>query len=110
MTPEIIIKAFLEVWETQPELFQETGAVDSLESLQTQIIKLRGQDNETVAKTLKKWCKTYKPLRNEVLENSRKPKLSRTQPEDRSQVLTNRYPELYQNLNERVPTPDTENS
>jgi hypothetical protein len=110
MTPEITIKAFLEVWETQPELFEQTGAVGGLENLQTQIIKLRGQDNETVATTLKKWCKTYKPLRNEVLDTTRKPNLSRTQPEDRSQVLTNRYPELYQNLNERVPTPDTENS
>jgi hypothetical protein len=64
MTPEITIKAFLEVWETQPELFEQTGAVGGLENLQTQIIKLRGQDNETVATTLKKWCKTYKPLRN----------------------------------------------
>lgn len=97
------ISGFLQVFETKPEIFEEEGAVEALASLNQTISQMVNKCDEEVADAIGKWCKNYPKIREMINSISRKPDPQRTKKEEQEPRLSNRYPELPENLKKRIP-------
>jgi len=109
MTDEQFISASLQVFETQPEVFEQFGAVDALANLNNTISQMADSSNQEVADAIGNWCEDYPEISNEINlidikgGNDRKLKPQPTKTEGQNERLSNRYPELPENLKKRLP-------
>ena len=104
MTDEEFISGFLAVFETKPEVFEQAGAVDDLANLTNTISQMADKSNKEVADTLGDWCANYPKITDEINKlDNRKLKPEATKKEGQEPKLSNRYPELPENLKKRLP-------
>ena len=102
-TPETIIAAFLQVWETNPDdIFTTSGAINGLPELKSYVVGNPDKPNADIAKKIQDWSKNYKQLRDVIAALSRKPKNIPTDPTKQANVVDNRYPELAESLRKRI--------
>ncbi|MEG4912855.1 hypothetical protein [Microcoleus sp. B7-D4] len=98
------ISAFLQIFETQPEVFEEVGAVEDLANLNQTISQMVDESDEEVADTIGTWCKKYPKIRDTLRSIiNRKLKPEPTKKEAQDPKLSNRYPELPENLRKHRP-------
>jgi len=103
---ENFISGFLQVFETKPELFEQFGAVDALANLNNTISQMADSSNQEVADAIGNWCEDYPEITNEInlidlTDRKLQPKPTKT--EGQNERLSNRYPELPENLKKRLP-------
>ena len=103
MTDEEFISGFLAVFETKPEVFEQVGAVDDLANLSNTISQMADKSNNEVADALGDWCANYPKITDEINKFERKLKPEATKKEGQEPKLSNRYPELPENLKKRLP-------
>jgi len=103
MTDEQFISGFLAVFETKPEIFEQAGAVDDLANLTNTISQMADKSNKEVADAIGYWCTNYPKITNEINKVDRKLKPEATKKEGQKPKLSNRYPELPENLRKRLP-------
>ncbi|MEG3976684.1 hypothetical protein QT970_18970 [Microcoleus sp. herbarium8] len=103
MTDEQFISGFLAVFETNPEVFEQAGAVDDLANLSNTISQMADKSNNEVADAIGYWCANYPKITDEINNFIRKPKPQPTKKEAQEPRLLNRYPELPENLKKRRP-------
>lgn len=103
MTDEQFISGFLAVFETKPEVFEQAGAVDDLANLSNTISQMADQSNNEVADALGDWCANYPKITDEINKFERKLKPEATKKEAQEPKLSNRYPELPENLKKHLP-------
>ena len=105
MTDEQFISGFLAVFETKPEVFEQVGAVDDLANLSNTISQMADKSNNEVADALGDWCANYPKITDEIrnLLKDRKLKPEATKKEGQEPKLSNRYPELLENLKKCLP-------
>ena len=103
MTDKEFISGFLAVFETKPEVFEQVGAVDDLANLSNTISQMADKSNNEVADALGDWCAKYPKITDEVNYIIRKIKPEPTKKEGQNPRLSNRYPELPENLKKRLP-------
>ena len=103
MTDEQFISGFLAVFETKPEVFEQAGAVDDLTNLSNTISQMADKSNNEVADALGDWCANYPKITDEINKFERKLKPDRTKKEGQEPKLSNRYPQLPENLKKRIP-------
>jgi hypothetical protein len=98
------ISGFLQIFETKPEVFEEVGAVEDLANLNQTISQMVDRSDEEIADALGTWCKKYPKIRDTLHSIiSRKLKPEPTKKEAQDPKLSNRYPELPENLKKRLP-------
>jgi hypothetical protein len=98
------IFAFLQVFETKVELFEQVGAVEDLANLNQDIAQMVDESDEDVAYAIGQWCKKYPRIIDAVnLVNTKKLIPEATKKEAQEPRLSNRYPELPENLKKRLP-------
>lgn len=114
MTPEEqLIAAFLDIWETNPKnIFETSGAINGLDSLQKKIETSVDRSNEEFNSILGKWCQDYPELTKAILaekdrqsgegSNSRKVKGYQNVSTQESHSLQNQYPQISPSLRERL--------
>ncbi|MEG4285854.1 hypothetical protein QUB68_22235 [Microcoleus sp. A006_D1] len=106
---EKFISGFLQVFETKPELFEQFGAVDALANLNNTISQMADSSNQEVADAIGNWCEDYPEITNEIIlidrqdGKDRKLQPKATKIEGQNERLSNRYPELPENLKKRIP-------
>ncbi len=100
---EKFISGFLQVFETKPELFEQFGAVEALANLNNTISQMADSSNQEVADAIGNWCEDYPEISNEINLTERKLKPQPTKTEGQNERLSNRYPELPENLKKRIP-------
>ncbi|WP_293352091.1 MULTISPECIES: hypothetical protein [unclassified Microcoleus] len=105
MTDEQFISGFLAVFETKPEVFEQAGAVDDLVNLSNTISQMADKSNNEVADAIGDWCANYPKITDEINKFERKLKPEATKKEGQEPKLSNRYPELPENL--RKPRPNS---
>lgn len=103
MTDEQFISGFLAVFETKPEVFEQAGAVDDLANLSNTISQMADKSNNEVADALGDWCANYPKITDEINKVERKLEPQRTKKEAQEPQLSNRYPELPENLKKCLP-------
>ncbi|MCC3412245.1 MAG: hypothetical protein JGK24_18715 [Microcoleus sp. PH2017_29_MFU_D_A] len=103
MTDEQFIAGFLKVFETKPEIFEQGGAVDALANLSNTISQMADSSNKEVADAIGNWCADYPKITDEINLTARKLKPEATKTEGVNERLSNRYPELPENLKKRLP-------
>lgn len=103
MTDEEFISGFLAVFETKPEIFERFGAVDDLANLSKTISEMTDKSNKEVADAIGDWCSNYPKITDEINLINRKLKPEATKQEAQEPRLSNRYPELPENLKKRLP-------
>ncbi len=103
MTDEEFISGFLAVFETKPEVFEQVGAVDDLANLSNKISQMADKSNNEVADAIGDWCANYPKITDEINLMARKPDPQPTKKEQQEPRLSNRYPELLENLKKRPP-------
>jgi hypothetical protein len=103
MTDEEFISGFLTVFESKPEIFERVGAVDALANLNNTISQMADSSNKEVADAIGKWCEDYSQITDEINLIDRKIKPQATKTEEQEPKLSNRYPELPENLKKRLP-------
>ena len=103
MTDEEFISGFLAVFETKPEVFEQVGAVDDLANLSNTISQMADKSNNEVADVIGDWCANYPKITDEINKIERKLKPQPTKKEGQEPKLSNRYPELPENLKKRLP-------
>jgi hypothetical protein len=103
MTDEEFISGFLKVFETKPEIFEQFGAVDALANLSNTISQMADSSNKEVADAIGNWCADYPKITDEINLIDRKIKPEATKKEEQEPRLSNRYPELPENLKKRLP-------
>jgi hypothetical protein len=116
MTDEQFIAGFLKVFETkpevfeqvravetQPEVFEQVRAVDDLANLSNTISQMADSSNKEVADAIGNWCADYPKITDEINLTARKLKPEATKTEGVNERLSNRYPELPENLKKRLP-------
>ncbi len=102
-TPEKIIAAFLQVWETNPDdIFTTSGAINGLPELSSYVVGHPEKSNADIAKKIQEWSRNYKQLRDVLVAALRKPKNKPTDPTKQGNVVGNNYPELYASLCKRI--------
>ena len=97
------ISRFLEVFETKPDLFEEVGAVEDLANLNQTISRMVDESDDKVADAIGTWCKKYPKIREQVNLVLKKLQPKATKTEGQNERLSNRYPELPENLKKRLP-------
>lgn len=98
------ISAFLQVFETQPDLFEQVGAVAALANLNQTISDMGDKSDEEVADAIGKWCEDYPKIANAInLKKDKKWEPQPTKQESQEPKLTNRYPELPESLKKHLP-------
>lgn len=102
MTDEEFISGFLAVFETKPEVFEQAGAVDDLANLSNTISQMGDKSNNEVADALGDWCANYPKITDEINKIERKLEPQPTKKEAQEPKLSNRYPELPENLKKRL--------
>jgi hypothetical protein len=105
MNPEDIISAFLSVWETDSELFNNPDVSDSLGDLQKQLAKLETASDEEIADCLEDWFSDYEAITDAVDASSTR-KLTGANnagPKTDDRAVVNQYPEITEILRNRVP-------
>ncbi|MCY7384080.1 MAG: hypothetical protein LH628_16135 [Microcoleus sp. CAN_BIN18] len=100
---EKFISGFLQVFETKPELFEQFGAVEALANLNNTISQMADSSNQEVADAIGNWCEDYPEISNEINLTERKLQPQPTKTEGQNERLSNRYPELPENLKKRIP-------
>jgi len=100
---ENFISGFLQVFETKPELFEQFGAVEALANLSNTISQMADSSNQEVADAIGNWCEDYPEITNEINLIDRKIKPQPTKTEGQNERLSNRYPELPENLKKHLP-------
>lgn len=102
---EKFINGFLQVFENKPELFELWNAVEALDDLDKAISKMADKSNREVAVVISDWCKKYPKITDEIrnLLKDRKLEPQPTKKEAQNPRLSNRYPELPENLKKRLP-------
>lgn len=103
MTDEQFISGFLAVFETKPEIFEQAGAVDDLANLSNTISQMADKSNNEVADAIGNWCADYPKITDEINKFERKLEPQPTKKEAQDPKLSNRYPELPENLKKRLP-------
>ncbi|MEG5060212.1 hypothetical protein QUB60_20145 [Microcoleus sp. A2-C5] len=103
MTDEQFISGFLAVFETKPEVFEQFGAADALANLSNTISQMADSSNKEVADAIGNWCQDYPKITDEINLMARKIKPQATKTEGQNERLSNRYPELPENLKKRIP-------
>jgi hypothetical protein len=103
MTDEQFISGFLAVFETQPEVFEQVGAVDDLANLSNTISQMANKSNNEVADAIGDWCANYPKITDEINKFERKLIPEATKKEAQEPKLSNRYPQLPENLKKRLP-------
>ncbi|MCC3437223.1 MAG: hypothetical protein EAZ39_19380 [Oscillatoriales cyanobacterium] len=103
MTDEEFISGFLAVFETKPEVFEKVGAVDALANLSNTIFQMADSSNKEVADAIGYWCANYPKITDEINKFERKPGPKPTKKEQQEPRLSNRYPELLENLKKHIP-------
>ncbi|MCC3489202.1 MAG: hypothetical protein JGK35_01245 [Microcoleus sp. PH2017_16_JOR_D_A] len=103
MTDEQFIAGFLKVFETKPKIFEQGGAVDALANLSNTISQMADSSNKEVADAIGNWCADYPKITDEINLTARKLKPEATKTEGVNERLSNRYPELPENLKKRLP-------
>ena len=104
MTDEQFISGFLAVFETKPEVFEDAGAVDDLANLNNTISQMADKSNNEVADAIGDWCANYPKITDEINKfDNRKLKPEATKKEGQEPKLSNRYPELPENLRKHRP-------
>ncbi|MCT7954256.1 hypothetical protein [Laspinema palackyanum] len=101
MKPEKLIADFLNVWDNQPEVFEATGAMAGLESLNAEMGELEDLSNPAIATKIEELCEAYSGLAEAIIGASRKPKPKPSESAQSEKVLDNRFPKLSQVLRER---------
>lgn len=109
MTPEEIIAAFLNIWETNPNnVFEKSGAVKGLDRLKEVVTHSQSDSNEVFVDRLGQWCGDYPQLTTVVMaakERKFKPE-NNFSSQEVEQTLANRYPQISQALRDRQPNAD----
>ena len=101
---EKFINGFLQVFENKPEVFELWGAVDDLDNLDKTIFKMADKSNQEVVKVISDWCKKYPKITDEIRSLlDRKWEPTPTKQEGQEPKLTNRFPELLENLKKHIP-------
>ena len=107
MTDEELIGGFLEVFEKNPQIFvEQPGAVDALKNLSNTISDMTDKSNEEVAHAIGESCEEYPAIANEINEInsniSRKLEQKPIKKKGQEPMLSNRYPNLPENLRNRL--------
>ncbi|MFB2836256.1 hypothetical protein [Floridanema evergladense] len=102
MEPEKLINSFLKVWDVNPEIFEKTGAIAGLDSMQKDIEKINQESLEDIAKRIEDLCDDYEGLAEAILAANRKPKPKKSKDTNLENILENRYPEIYKALREKI--------
>ncbi|OCR00194.1 hypothetical protein BCD67_21210 [Oscillatoriales cyanobacterium USR001] len=97
------IAAFLQVFETQPELFEQVGAVAALPNLNQTLSAMADNSDEEVANAIGKWCEDYPKITKAIDLKNRKPEPKPRNKEGQEPRLTNLYPQLPEHLKKRIP-------
>lgn len=97
------IAAFLQVFETQPDLFEKVGAVAALANLNQTISDMADKSDEEVADAIAKWCEDYPEISKAINLKDRKWEPQPTKQESQEPKLRDRYPDLPKNLKKRLP-------
>ncbi|PSB46802.1 hypothetical protein C7B67_19770 [filamentous cyanobacterium Phorm 6] len=100
---EKFISGFLQVFETKPELFEQFGAVEALANLNNTISQMADSSNQEVADAIGNWCEDYPEITNEINLTDRKLQPKPTKIEGQNERLSNRYPELPENIKKHIP-------
>lgn len=113
MKPEELLAAFLEVWETNSNnIFEKSGAINGLDSLQNKIQNSADKSNEEFVSILGEWCQNYPELTTAILAEKdrqsgegskpRKFKEFQNSSSQESHSLQNQYPKISASLRERI--------
>ncbi|XWK88684.1 MAG: hypothetical protein U7127_01070 [Phormidium sp.] len=102
MQPEKLINGFLKVWDDNPEVFENSGAIAGLDSMQKDIEKINQESLEYIAKRIEDLCDDYEGLAEAILAANRKPKPRKSEDTSLENVLENRYPEISKALREKI--------
>lgn len=97
------ISAFLQVFETQPDLFEQVGAVAALPNLNQTISAMADNSDEEVANAIGKWCEDYPDISNAIHLIDRKWEPTPTKPEGQEPMRGNHNIELPEHLKKRIP-------
>jgi len=101
------IAVFLEIWETNPDnIFETSGAIDDLQTLNERLIACQDQSNAEIAAAIKEWCRPYPKLTQKLMDIWGERKLKgadndSSKTEDNS--IINQYPKITQVLRTRAP-------
>lgn len=97
------ISAFLQVFETQADLFEKVGAIAALDELNQTISDMGDKSDEEVADAIAKWCEDYPEISKAINLKDRKPQPKPRNKEGQEPRLTNLYPQLPEHLKKRLP-------
>ena len=97
------ISNFLQVFENQPDLFEQVGAVVALANLNQTISEMGDKSDEEVADAIAKWCEDYPEITKAINLKDRKPEPKPRNKEGQEPRLTNLYPQLPEHLKKRLP-------
>lgn len=93
------ISAFLQVFETQADLFEQVGAVAALANLNQTISEMADKSDEEVADAIAKWCEDYPEITKAINLKDRKWEPTPTKQEGQEPMLKNRETKLPEYLN-----------
>ncbi len=108
MNPEEIIAAFLNVWQTNPKnIFETSGAIDSLDKLNEIVQAHKDDSNEVFAEKLGEWCAEYPKLTDAVVATGKckkfDPEKSTPTQQEENRTLDNRHPQISEVLRGKLP-------
>ena len=106
MNPEDIISAFLSVWETDSELFNNPDVSNRLGDLQKQLAELATASDEEIADCLEDWFSDDEAITDAVDAASSTRKVTGANnagPKTDDRAVVNQYPEISDILRNRVP-------
>ncbi|WP_293339930.1 hypothetical protein [Microcoleus sp. CAWBG58] len=102
MTPEQIIKSFLVVLRTKPNLFSES-ATKALKTLEQDIVAAENESNQAILNILSRWCNRYPEIGEAVQAGTRgkaTPEASQSQGDEN--ILENQFPREFPRLVESL--------
>lgn len=99
---EEFIAAFLRVFESQPELFEEVEAVEAVAELDEIIAELKKASNQEVADAISNWCEYYPDITDAVVTELSASEDALTEEDPKQEKLTKLYPNLVNNLRKRI--------
>lgn len=102
MTAEKIIKSFLVVLKTKPNLFSES-ATKALKTLEQDIVAAENESNQAIFNILSSWCNGYPEIGEAVQAGTRAKSIPKaSSPQGDENILENQFPREFPRLVESL--------
>ena len=97
------IAAFLRIFESEPELFEEVEALEGLGELDELLGQFKNDSNQEVADAISNWCEDYPDLTDAVVTEASSGKARESvNSQGKNGKLAKLFPNLYKNLKGRI--------